>query len=136
LNGRSPIVFEDGQQLRDFVHVRDVARATVLALGSVEADGQAVNVGVGQPLTIVEVAGLLAKHLGVEIEPEVSGSYRAGDIRHCWADTEKAERLLGFKAEMPLADGVAELVEWVSTQQASDRVEAAYAELGARGLAR
>jgi len=134
LNGHAPMAFEDGQQLRDFVHVRDVARATVLALDSEDATGEAINVGVGSPLTIVEVARLLASQLGLEVEAEVTGKYRAGDIRHCWADPTKAEKLLGFTAEVSLAEGIAELMEWVTTQQAQDAVDQAYAELGRRGL--
>jgi dTDP-L-rhamnose 4-epimerase len=135
LNGKPPLAFEDGQQLRDFIHVRDVARATVLGLESEDAVGQAVNVGVGAPLTIIEVAQLLAKELGVAVDPEVTGKFRAGDIRHCWADPTRAEKLLGFRAEISLEDGVAELIEWVSTQQAEDGVDKAFAELGHRGLA-
>lgn len=135
LNGRAPVVFEDGQQLRDFIHVRDVARATVSALGSQDATGQAVNVGVGNPLTIVEVANILAGELGIEIEPEISGKFRAGDIRHCWADPTRAERLLGFQAQVALQDGVSELIEWVARQQPDDNVDAAFDELGRRGLA-
>jgi dTDP-L-rhamnose 4-epimerase len=135
LNGRAPIAFEDGQQLRDFIHVTDVARATVLALDSQAATGQAINVGVGNPLTISQVASLLATHLGVDLETEISGKFRAGDIRHCWADPTRAEKLLGFRAEVALDTGVSELIEWVSTQQAQDKVDSAYAELGRRGLA-
>lgn len=134
LNGRAPLAFEDGQQLRDFVHVRDVARATVAALSSDDAVGEAINVGVGNPLTIIEVAQILAQELNLDIEPEISGKFRAGDIRHCWADPSKAEALLSFKAEMSLSDGIAELVEWVSAQQAPDNVDEAYTELGKRGL--
>ena len=82
-----------------------------------------------------EVAQLLAKQLGVDIDPEVTGKFRAGDIRHCWADPTRAEKLLGFTAEIPLEAGVAELIDWVSNQTADDRVDKAYAELGRRGLA-
>jgi dTDP-L-rhamnose 4-epimerase len=135
LNGHAPLAFEDGAQLRDFIHVRDVARATVLALRSEKAVGQAVNVGVGAPLTITAVAQLLARQLGLDIEPEITGKYRAGDIRHCWADPARAGELLGFTAEIPLEAGVAELIEWVSRQAADDQVDQAYAELGRRGLA-
>jgi dTDP-L-rhamnose 4-epimerase len=71
----------------------------------------------------------------VDSEPEITGKFRAGDIRHCWADSTRAEQLLGFKAEIPLEVGVAELIEWVSTQAAHDQVENAYAELARRGLA-
>jgi dTDP-L-rhamnose 4-epimerase len=135
LNGRPPLAFEDGEQLRDFVHVRDVARATVLALESEKATGHAINVGVGAPLTIAQVAQLLAKQLGLDIAPEITGKFRAGDIRHCWADPTVARALLGFSAEISLEAGVAELIDWVSTQSADDQVDTAYAELGRRGLA-
>jgi dTDP-L-rhamnose 4-epimerase len=135
LNGRAPLAFEDGQQLRDFVHVRDVARATVLALTSEKSTGQAINIGVGSPLTVVQVGELLARRLGVAIGPEVTGKFRVGDIRHCWADPTRAQELLGFTAEVALEDGVAELIDWVSSQTAEDRLDNAYAELGRRGLA-
>ena len=74
LNGRAPLAFEDGQQLRDFVHVRDVARATVLAMQQPEATGEAINVGVGSPLTIQQVGDLLAEELDIDLAPEVTGS--------------------------------------------------------------
>jgi len=135
LNGKAPIAFEDGMQSRDFIHVRDIARATVLALTRTDIRGEAINVGGGSPLTIVQVAELLARELGVDLEAEISGKFRAGDIRHCWADPSKAKALLGFEAEVMLAEGVSELVDWVSTQEAMDKVDGAYAELGRRGLA-
>lgn len=136
LNGRAPAIFEDGLQRRDFIHVRDVARATVLALESPQAKGHAINVGVGDPMTIRQVAETLAGALGVDVEPEITGLYRAGDIRHCWADTTKARELLGFEPDIAFTDGVKELVEWVSEQTAVDNVETARAELLNRGLAR
>jgi dTDP-L-rhamnose 4-epimerase len=136
LAGKSPVMFEDGEQLRDFVHVRDVARATVLATHSQAAVGRAINVGAGAPMTIRQVAEVLARELGRDIEPEVSDRFRSGDIRHCWADTTLARELLGFAPEIPLSDGVAELVEWLGVQEADDHVDAARAELEKRGLAR
>jgi dTDP-L-rhamnose 4-epimerase len=135
LNGRAPLAFEDGQQLRDFIHVRDVARATVIAMESEKATGRAVNVGVGSPLTIMQVGQLLSKQLGADRDPEVTGKFRVGDIRHCWADPTRADELLGFTAEIPLETGIAELIDWVSTQKAEDHIDKAYAELGQRGLA-
>jgi dTDP-L-rhamnose 4-epimerase len=135
LNDRAPLAFEDGQQLRDFIHVRDVARATVTAMESEKATGRAINVGVGSPLTIMQVGQLLSKQLGVDRDPEVTGKFRVGDIRHCWADPARAKELMGFTAEIPLEAGVAELIDWVSTQEAVDQVDKAYAELGKRGLA-
>ncbi|AKU14903.1 NAD-dependent epimerase/dehydratase family protein [Luteipulveratus mongoliensis] len=137
LNGRPPLVMEDGLQRRDFVHVKDIARATVLALTSSAADGHAVNVGGGDPISILEVAELLARALDREdIEPEVVQKYRVGDIRHCWADSTKARDLLGFVPEFSFRDkGVEDLIEWVEQQTATDRVDDAAAELSRRGLA-
>ncbi len=135
LNGNPPLVMEDGNQKRDFIHVSDVARATVLALTAPKAEGQAINIGVGDPITITEVATVLATTLGVDIEPEITGDYRAGDIRHCWADPTLANELLGFTPEYRFRErGVKELVAWVATQTAVDRVGDAREELINRGL--
>jgi dTDP-L-rhamnose 4-epimerase len=134
LHDRRPSVFEDGRQLRDFVHVADVARAFVTALHATEVTGVACNVGTGSPLTITEIARLLARSLGKEIEPEVTGSFRAGDIRHCWADTALAREVLGFSTRTSFADGVDDLAGWVAEQTADDRFDEARAELSARGL--
>jgi dTDP-L-rhamnose 4-epimerase len=136
LNGNRPLVYEDGEQRRDFVNVRDVARACVLALERSGADGEAVNVGSGRSVTVDEIARSLADVLGVDVEPEVSGKFRAGDIRHCFADISKARRLLGYEPQVELEDGMRELAGWLETQTADDRVDAATAELLARGLAR
>nr|WP_249730002.1 SDR family NAD(P)-dependent oxidoreductase [Chelatococcus sp. YT9] len=135
LNGRAPLVFEDGEQRRDFVHVADVARAFVLALEHPEAAGQAYNIGSGDHRTIAEVARVLAAAMGrPEIEPEITGKARAGDIRHCFADITEAEAKLGFRASRDFSDGLAELAEWVAQQQAVDHAEDARRELEARGL--
>jgi dTDP-L-rhamnose 4-epimerase len=136
LNGKAPHVFEDGGQRRDFVNVADVVRACRLALESDGADGKALNIGSGRSVTVTEIARGLADVLDVAIEPEVTGTYRAGDIRHCFADVGLARELLGFEAEVELQDGMADLAEWLETQTADDRVEHATAELVARGLAR
>src|SRR5215218_3938429 len=136
LNGRPPLVYEDGGQRRDFVHVKDVARACVLALERDGADGRAVNVGSGRSVTVVEIARKLGGVLDVEIEPEVTGTFRTGDIRHCFADITLARELLGFEPQVELEDGIAELAEWLATQRPEDHVDGATAELVARGLAR
>jgi dTDP-L-rhamnose 4-epimerase len=135
-NGRAPLVFEDGRQTRDFVHVSDIARACALALESDGADGTAVNVGTGTPVSVLDVAGALQRGLGVQIEPHILGEFRAGDIRHCFADTSRAESLLGFRAEIDFEDGVGELLDWLAAEEAVDDVERAYEELAARKLAR
>ncbi|SEQ91476.1 dTDP-L-rhamnose 4-epimerase [Faunimonas pinastri] len=135
LNNRPPMVFEDGQQRRDFVHVRDVARACRLALEAPEANGHVINVGSGQSRSIMEIAQALADATGkTELTPHVTGKYRAGDIRHCFADISLAEKLLGFKPQVRFEDGIAELAEWLSGQIAVDSVEAATEELTKRGL--
>jgi dTDP-L-rhamnose 4-epimerase len=136
LNGRPPLVFEDGGQRRDFVNVEDVARACVLALESDGADGRAVNIGSGRSVTVTEIADTLADVLGVDIAPDVTGKYRAGDIRHCFADISLARELLGFEPQVTLEDGLTDLAAWLETQTAEDHVDGATAELVARGLAR
>jgi dTDP-L-rhamnose 4-epimerase len=134
LNNKPPLIFEDGEQRRDFVHVHDVARAFRLALDSTTAVGHAINVGSGASVTIREVALRLATSLGVEIAPVTTGRYRVGDIRHCFADPRQAERLLGFKAQVSPEDGFLELVDWIAGEAAVDRVETAQDELARRGL--
>jgi len=135
LNDRPPLVFEDGEQRRDFVSVRDVARACRLALERDTAAGRVVNVGSGRSVSVVELAERLAFLLGrEEILPEITGKARAGDIRHCFADVSLAEEVLGYEPHVQLDDGMTELAEWLEGQVADDRVEAAAAELATRGL--
>ena len=136
LNGRAPLAFEDGAQLRDFIHVTDVARAVVASLDSDKAAGHAINIGVGDPLTVTDVALALAGALDISIEPEITSTARAGDIRHCYADMTLANELLDFVPEVQFADGVRELIGWVSHQTADDQVDRARQELTSRGLAR
>ena len=134
LNRNRPLIFEDGRQRRDFVSVRDVAQACRLALESDAAAGQAINIGSGRAYTILEVAALLGCVLNVQIEPDVSGKYRVGDIRHCFADITRARRVLGYEPRVPLEDGIEELADWLGGQVAHDRVEEASAHLASRGL--
>lgn len=137
LNGNPPLVFEDGRQTRDFVHVSDVAQACELAMNSPSADYQVLNVGTGRALSILEVAEALAKHLGWAGGHEITGKFRAGDIRHCFADVGRIRRLLGYEPKVRFEDGVGELVQWVSRQEGvRDSVADAAGQLAARGLAR
>jgi len=134
-NGQAPMVFEDGQQRRDFVHVRDVARAFLLALDRDEADGQVFNIGSGVDRTVEEVARLQAAAMGrPDLAPEIAGKARAGDIRHCIPDLTKARNVLGYEAQEDFSEGLAELAEWVARQEAEDRVIEARRELEMRGL--
>ena len=134
LNDHSPVVYEDGGQRRDFVHVADVARACRLALEQAGADGEAINVGSGRSASVLEIAETLARLLGKKIEPELPGKFRAGDIRHCFADVTRAREALGFEADVPFEQGLSELAEWLEGQAATDRFEEAAAELDRRGL--
>jgi dTDP-L-rhamnose 4-epimerase len=136
LNGRSPLVFEDGLQRRDFVSVADVARACRLALEREAAAGHVLNIGSGRSVSVLDVFEELRLVLGLPIEAEVTGTARAGDIRHCFADIERARELLGFHPRVEFADGIAELAEWLEGQVADDRVDVAARELAARGLTR
>lgn len=134
LNGNPPLIFEDGLQKRDFVSVRDVVRACRLALESPEAAGQVLNVGSGRSYTVREIASSLSEVLGKQIEPELTGKYRMGDIRHCFADISLARQVLGYEPRVELADGLSELSQWLEGQVAVDRVAEASNELAERGL--
>jgi dTDP-L-rhamnose 4-epimerase len=135
LNDRPPLIFEDGQQQRDFVHVRDVARACRLALTVPGAAGQIFNVGSGQARTIRDIAVALGAALDKQhIAPEITGEHRVGDIRHCFADIGRARRVLGYEPQVRFEDGLRELVAWIEPQVAIDRVPQARDELARRGL--
>ena len=136
LNDRPPRIFEDGLQRRDFVSVRDVARAFALALDEDGADGLAVNVGSGRSVTVRDLALQLGAVVGRELEPEITGESRVGDIRHCFADVGLAQETFGYTPEVELADGMSALAVWLEGQTAEDRVDDATEELTKRGLAR
>jgi dTDP-L-rhamnose 4-epimerase len=136
LNGNRPLIFEDGEQTRDFVHVSDIVQANLLALETDRADYQAINVGTGRPTSVRTVSDLLAKGLGLDLEPEIVAKYREGDIRHCVADITKAKSLLGYAPRVSLEQGIPELLSWVRAQAAQDSVESATAELESRQLVR
>jgi dTDP-L-rhamnose 4-epimerase len=134
LNGNPPGVYEDGQQLRDLVHVSDIVRANLLAMERAEAAYEVFNVGTGRPLRVLEVAEALCRELNPAVRPAVLGQFRAGDIRHCYADIGKARRLLGYEPQMPFEAGVRDLLGWVRGQRAEDGFDAAQQELRRRGL--
>ncbi|HEX2238212.1 MAG TPA: NAD-dependent epimerase/dehydratase family protein [Gammaproteobacteria bacterium] len=135
LNDTPPLIFEDGNQQRDFVSVYDVAKACRLALETPAASNQVFNVGSGNAYTVSGVTALLAAHLQKhDIEPQITGRYRSGDIRHCFADISRAREVLGYAPQVSLEDGLAQLVEWLRGQNVSSRLRAAHSELVARGL--
>jgi len=137
LNGEPPLIFEDGLQTRDFIHVSDVVRANLLALRSSAADGEVLNVGSGRPTTMVQLAELLRALLGrPEVEPEIVGRFRQGDIRHCSADISRIRERLGFEPTVALEDGMADLAAWARDEEPADLVAQALAELVDRRLVR
>jgi dTDP-L-rhamnose 4-epimerase len=134
MNGKSPLIFEDGRQMRDFVSVHDIVQANLLAMENSGADGKAVNIGSGEPVTIREVADALSCALDLRVPPDITGKYRAGDVRHCFADITQAARLLGYQPRTTLKQGVEELVQWIQSQRAKDSVEQAMHQLTVHGL--
>jgi dTDP-L-rhamnose 4-epimerase len=135
LNGKVPLIYEDGMQRRDFVSVYDVARACRLALEVKEAGGQVFNIGSGKQHTIRDLARRIGRALGKShLEPQITGKYRVGDIRHCFADISLATRVLGYKPRIGLEKGLEDLAAWLEGQIASDRAVEAQHELAARGL--
>ncbi len=136
LNDRAPVVYEDGAQVRDFVHVHDVADAVVrAALDSGDLTGT-YNVGTGRATSIRALAETLAALLDKDIAPQVTGQFRVGDIRACIADPSRARDELGWSARVPLEEGLSELVEWSVGQVAADHTDAAVAELRRQGMLR
>jgi dTDP-L-rhamnose 4-epimerase len=135
LNGNAPLIFEDGWQKRDFVSVYDVAAACRLALEKPEAAGVALNISSGVPMTVAEVASRTIQAIGRGgIEPEITGKYRMGDIRHCFADISLARNVLGWEPRVTLEQGLEDLAQWLTGQTAVDHGMKARAELAARGL--
>lgn len=135
LNDRSPLIYEDGQQRRDFVHVRDVASSFRLALEADDVRGVVLNIGSGESRTIEEIARAMAAALDKEdIEPEITERGRAGDVRHCFADVSRARELLGYEPDVSFSEGLEELTRWVADQAADDAIETADSELDRRGL--
>jgi dTDP-L-rhamnose 4-epimerase len=136
LNDNPPLIFEDGHQRRDFVSVHDVADACLLALENPAAVGHAFNIGSGSDVSVREVAAQMATALDRDIRPVITGKYRTGDIRNCFADISLARDRLGFSPKVRLERGIQTLAAWLADQSAEDRVAEASAELTARGLAR
>jgi dTDP-L-rhamnose 4-epimerase len=134
LNERSPLIFEDGEQSRDFVYVSDIAQACHLSLTAQAAIGRALNIGSGRKVTINQVARALAGALDVSIEPEIIGECRMGDVRHCFPDISEARAALGYEPRVSFEEGIARLVDWLDGRVAIDRVSEALAALSSRGL--
>jgi dTDP-L-rhamnose 4-epimerase len=135
LNNQPPLVFEDGRQMRDFVHVLDVASAFASILEAQRPGWEVFNVASGQPVSIADMAMLLARLLGKNIAPQILNKHRVGDVRHCFANTSKIEQVFGILPKYDLTGGMAELIEWVKrAKRPADRGELGLAELEGRRM--
>ena len=134
MNDKPPIIFEDGNQARDFIHVSDIVQACILAMDKSEGDYQVFNIGTGRKLTVLDVANVLIDKLGFKGESQIVNRFREGDIRHCYADISLAREVLGYEPKIKFEDGIIYLVNWVKLQQAEDRVDFAIDILDKKGL--
>jgi dTDP-L-rhamnose 4-epimerase len=133
-NNRPPSIFEDGRQSRDFIHVSDIVEANMLVLKDKKADYKFFNVGTGIPHSILEIAQTLTRLCGKKFAPEVLNRFRAGDIRHCYADISKIKSELGFAPQVSFTEGMSKLIEWSESQEAVDLTRKAQGELKRKGL--
>jgi len=134
-NNNPPLIFEDGKQSRDFIHVSDIVEANILAMKKKEADYDFFNVGTGIPHSILDVANTIIELYKKDLKPLVLEKFRAGDIRHCYADISRIKDKLGFTPKVSFEEGMRDLIEWSDSQKAKDSTAKAQAELKKRGLA-
>lgn len=135
LNDEAPTVFEDGNQKRDFVHVEDVARAYAISLTTSSADGMALNLGSGEPVSVFEIATILAEKLGKsDIVPTITGKYRDGDVRHCFAVISLIKEKLNWNPRYIFRNGVDTMLEWLLSQKGMKAMEDSFGELERMGI--
>ncbi|MGB3345705.1 MAG: SDR family NAD(P)-dependent oxidoreductase [Candidatus Humimicrobiia bacterium] len=134
MNDKPPIIFEDGNQARDFIHVSDIVQACILAIEKSEGDYQVFNVGTGRKLSVLDVANVLMDKLSFKGEPQIVNRFREGDIRHCYADISLIKKILGYEPKVKFEDGIIDLVNWVKLQKAEDKVNFAIDILDKKGL--
>jgi dTDP-L-rhamnose 4-epimerase len=115
LNNLPPVVYEDGEQTRDFSFVEDIARANLLAAETDKLDGLPVNVGSGRGVMIREIAKQVSNTLKIDVEPEVNGEFRPGEMRHLTSDTTRI-RSVGYKSHVDLTEGIQRYIDWIRTQ--------------------
>ncbi|MFH0732494.1 MAG: NAD-dependent epimerase/dehydratase family protein [Candidatus Omnitrophota bacterium] len=137
LNGNKPIIFEDGLQSRDFIHIKDILKANVLAMTKERADYNVFNVGTGKSINILEIAKILIRKINPSkgLLPEIKNKFRQGDIRHCFADITKIKKMLKFTPSVSFEEGMNDLINWVRQQSCEDKISDAMEELKKRGLA-
>ncbi|MCH7568939.1 MAG: SDR family NAD(P)-dependent oxidoreductase [Nanoarchaeota archaeon] len=133
-NNQRPLIFEDGNQMRDFVSVHDIVQANMLAMEKDEANYEVFNVGSGQAISIKQIAEIIAKLYNKDIKPSITHQFRKGDIRHCFADIEKIKTKLGYKPTVSFEDGMKELINWAADKEAKDLVGYMAKELKSKGI--
>lgn len=136
LCGNRPIIYEDGKQTRDFVHVQDIVQALMLAMEKKESENEIFNVGTGVATSIGESVNILSSMINPDIKPDIQGKFRPGDTRHCYADITKIKQKLGYSPKFTFKEGMKELVQWVKLQtgKVEDKSEMVNAELRSKGL--
>jgi len=134
-NKLPPIIYEDGLQSRDFIHVKDIVSANILALEKQAANGEIFNVGSGSPISILNLANTLIEVFQLHIKSQILNQFRKGDIRHCFADITKIQRKLGFQPKIRLETGIQDLIDWVNAHSSiKDNFQTVESELEKRGL--
>jgi dTDP-L-rhamnose 4-epimerase len=133
-NNKPPVVFEDGNQTRDFISVYDVVSACIKCLEKDSQSGWVFNVGSGIPYKIKDIARILIKLLGKDLEPSIPGWYRKGDVRHCYADIEKIKKYLGWEPKVKIEEGLKDLIAWAQEEPAFDNFDLAFEELMRKDL--
>jgi dTDP-L-rhamnose 4-epimerase len=132
--GKAPLIYEDGLQTRDLIHVSDVVEANLLALQREEANGEIFNVGTGRPTSILEMARAVSSYLNSHVAFQPSHQHRAGDVRHCWADITKIRTRLGFEPRYLFPAGIEDLISAAESSPGPDQTTLAHDELAQRGL--
>jgi len=135
-NNKGPLIFEDGNQLRDFVSVKDICQGCTLALKSKAADYEVFNLGSGKEISILNLAKNLTTLCGSRVTPEITHQFRVGDVRHCFSDISKIKSKLDYEPKVKIKDGLKELIEWSKKEEAQDLVEHMKSQLQSRGLVR
>jgi dTDP-L-rhamnose 4-epimerase len=134
-NGKDINIFEDGKESRDFVYIDDVVGATIMGLEKAEANGEIFNVGTGVAVDVLRIAEELIKNYGINVQLNISGNYRLGDIRHNFADLKKIRTLLNFNPEYNFESGIKHFCDWVKTQDLKDsKFDESVLELRSKGL--
>ena len=132
-NDTPPLIYEDGNQRRDFIHVGDLVRGKLLLLDHADANHGVFNIGTGEPSSILDLAEALIELCGKNFNPDVIYKFRNGDIRDCYADISKI-KALGFLPQLSLMEGLTDLIAWSESQKAVSRVSDAHQQLVEKGL--